>query len=71
MVGGYVKAACRACVGRRVSNNAHQALLLTCAPTISTGPCRPIVAGPYAAWMPRKSLICSDSGSLGVESRRG
>ncbi|NMI20386.1 hypothetical protein E1J24_00345 [Xanthomonas hortorum pv. pelargonii] len=26
------------------------------APTISTGPCPPTVAGPYAAWMPRKSL---------------
>ncbi|PPU21809.1 hypothetical protein XarbCFBP7610_00220 [Xanthomonas arboricola] len=25
-------------------------------PTISTGPCPPTVAGPYAAWMPRKSL---------------
>jgi hypothetical protein len=25
-------------------------------PTISTGPCLPTVAGPYAAWMPRKSL---------------
>ncbi|PPT48073.1 hypothetical protein XarjCFBP7652_11840 [Xanthomonas arboricola] len=24
--------------------------------TILTGPCRPTVAGPYAAWMPRKSL---------------
>ncbi|MBB5736867.1 hypothetical protein FHT09_002639 [Xanthomonas arboricola] len=37
-------------------NNAHQALLLPCTPTISTGPCLPTVAGPYAAWMPRKSL---------------
>ncbi|PPT22440.1 hypothetical protein XarCFBP6771_05565 [Xanthomonas arboricola] len=27
-----------------------------CAPTITTGPCPPTVAGPYAAWMPRKSL---------------
>ncbi|PPT86509.1 hypothetical protein XarzCFBP7410_00615 [Xanthomonas arboricola pv. zantedeschiae] len=27
-----------------------------CAPTIPTGPCPPTVAGPYAAWMPRKSL---------------
>ncbi|APP80678.1 hypothetical protein BJD10_14045 [Xanthomonas hortorum pv. gardneri] len=27
-----------------------------CAPTLSTGPCPPTVAGPYAAWMPRKSL---------------
>ncbi|PPT96046.1 hypothetical protein XarbCFBP7408_14430 [Xanthomonas arboricola pv. guizotiae] len=27
-----------------------------CLPTISTGPCPPTVAGPYAAWMPRKSL---------------
>ncbi|APP81818.1 hypothetical protein BI317_19560 [Xanthomonas hortorum pv. gardneri] len=26
------------------------------APTISTGACPPTVAGPYAAWMPRKSL---------------
>ncbi len=25
-------------------------------PTISTGPCPPTAAGPYAAWMPRKSL---------------
>ncbi|PPU17444.1 hypothetical protein XacyCFBP1159_08710 [Xanthomonas arboricola pv. corylina] len=25
-------------------------------PTISTGPCPPTVTGPYAAWMPRKSL---------------
>ncbi|PPT25688.1 hypothetical protein XarbCFBP7614_19335 [Xanthomonas arboricola] len=25
-------------------------------PTISTGPCPLTVAGPYAAWMPRKSL---------------
>ncbi len=30
------------------------ALLKT--PTILTGPCPPTVAGPYAAWMPRKSL---------------
>ncbi len=28
----------------------------SCVPTISTGPCRPTVAGPCAAWMPRKSL---------------
>ncbi|PPU51142.1 hypothetical protein XarbCFBP6827_05700 [Xanthomonas arboricola] len=27
-----------------------------CIPTISTGPCPLTVAGPYAAWMPRKSL---------------
>ncbi|PPU51463.1 hypothetical protein XarbCFBP6827_07570 [Xanthomonas arboricola] len=27
-----------------------------CTPTISTGPCPPTVTGPYAAWMPRKSL---------------
>ncbi|CAD7724853.1 hypothetical protein LMG31886_07770 [Xanthomonas hydrangeae] len=26
------------------------------APTISTGPCPPTAAGPYAAWMPQKSL---------------
>ncbi|PPT52603.1 hypothetical protein XarbCFBP8147_01295 [Xanthomonas arboricola] len=25
-------------------------------PTLSLGPCPPTVAGPYAAWMPRKSL---------------
>ncbi|PPU39054.1 hypothetical protein XaplCFBP3123_15755 [Xanthomonas arboricola pv. populi] len=25
-------------------------------PPISPGPCPPTVAGPYAAWMPRKSL---------------
>ncbi|PPU06445.1 hypothetical protein XarjCFBP7645_18230 [Xanthomonas arboricola] len=25
-------------------------------PTIFDGPCPPTVAGPYAAWMPRKSL---------------
>ncbi|PPU33025.1 hypothetical protein XarbCFBP7604_03270 [Xanthomonas arboricola] len=31
-------------------------MLATKPPTISTGPCRPTVAGPYAAWMPRKSL---------------
>ena len=37
-------------------NNAHHALLATKPPSISTGPCRPTVAGPYAAWMPRKSL---------------
>ncbi|MBB4595188.1 hypothetical protein FHR61_003894 [Xanthomonas arboricola] len=30
--------------------------LQTHTPTISTGPCPPTVAGPYAAWMPRKSL---------------
>ncbi|PPU39396.1 hypothetical protein XaplCFBP3123_14285 [Xanthomonas arboricola pv. populi] len=28
----------------------------TCTSTISTGPCPPTVAGPYAAWMPRKRL---------------
>ncbi|PPU51387.1 hypothetical protein XarbCFBP6827_07105 [Xanthomonas arboricola] len=27
-----------------------------CTPSISTGLCPPTVAGPYAAWMPRKSL---------------
>ncbi|PPT27404.1 hypothetical protein XarbCFBP7614_12295 [Xanthomonas arboricola] len=37
-------------------NNADQALLLLCTPTISPGPCPPTVAGPCAAWMPRKSL---------------
>ncbi|PPT22036.1 hypothetical protein XarbCFBP7629_10970 [Xanthomonas arboricola] len=30
--------------------------LLPCIPTLSTGPCPPTVAGPYAAWMPQKSL---------------
>ncbi|CAD7719726.1 hypothetical protein LMG31884_30880 [Xanthomonas hydrangeae] len=30
--------------------------LQPCTPTLSTGPCPPTVAGPYAAWMPRKSL---------------
>ncbi|PPU23309.1 hypothetical protein XarCFBP6762_19600 [Xanthomonas arboricola] len=34
----------------------HRALLALCTPTIPTGPCPPTVAGPYAAWMPRKSL---------------
>ncbi|CAH2709863.1 hypothetical protein NCPPB1935_19150 [Xanthomonas campestris pv. nigromaculans] len=28
----------------------------SCTPTFLTGPCPPTVAGPYAAWMPRKSL---------------
>ncbi|PPT62562.1 hypothetical protein XarbCFBP8150_20335 [Xanthomonas arboricola] len=32
------------------------ALSKPCTPIISTGPCPPTVAGPYAAWMPRKSL---------------
>ncbi|PPT27005.1 hypothetical protein XarbCFBP7614_13890 [Xanthomonas arboricola] len=36
--------------------SARHASFLLCTPTISTGPCPPIVAGPYAAWMPRKSL---------------
>ncbi len=31
-------------------------LLKPCTPTFSTGPCPPTVAGPYAAWMPRKRL---------------
>ncbi|PPU01878.1 hypothetical protein XarjCFBP8253_09235 [Xanthomonas arboricola pv. juglandis] len=30
--------------------------LQPCTPTISPGPCPFTVAGPYAAWMPRKSL---------------
>ncbi|QEX78955.1 hypothetical protein F6Y24_20090 [Xanthomonas arboricola pv. pruni] len=30
--------------------------LAICIPTIPTGPCPLTVAGPYAAWMPRKSL---------------
>ncbi|PPT47300.1 hypothetical protein XarbCFBP8147_18035 [Xanthomonas arboricola] len=34
----------------------HRALLAPCTPTIPTDPCPPTVAGPYAAWMPRKSL---------------
>ncbi|TVS35812.1 hypothetical protein E2P72_18615, partial [Xanthomonas perforans] len=37
----------------------------TCTATNATGPCPPTVAGPYAAWMPRKSLqgrTCSVSG---------
>ncbi|PPT42499.1 hypothetical protein XarbCFBP8132_10570 [Xanthomonas arboricola] len=41
---------------QRDPNNAHQTLLLPRTPTTSTGPCPPTVAGPYAAWMPRKSL---------------
>ncbi|MDV7248787.1 hypothetical protein R4K57_10280, partial [Xanthomonas hortorum pv. vitians] len=40
----------------RYPNNMHRALLAPCTPTLSTGPCPPTVAGPYAAWMPRKSL---------------
>ncbi|APP80044.1 hypothetical protein BI317_08185 [Xanthomonas hortorum pv. gardneri] len=31
-------------------------MLAPCTPTLSTGPCPPTAAGPYAAWMPRKSL---------------
>ncbi|PPT93534.1 hypothetical protein XaraCFBP7407_17970 [Xanthomonas arboricola pv. arracaciae] len=31
-------------------------LLALFGPTIPTGPCSPTVAGPYAAWMSRKSL---------------
>ncbi|PPT29763.1 hypothetical protein XarbCFBP7614_03650 [Xanthomonas arboricola] len=34
----------------------HRALLAPCTPTIPTGPCPSTVAGPYATWMPRKSL---------------
>ncbi|PPT18351.1 hypothetical protein XarjCFBP7652_10370 [Xanthomonas arboricola] len=30
--------------------------LQPCTPTIFDGPCPLTVAGPYAAWMPRKSL---------------
>ncbi|PPT47301.1 hypothetical protein XarbCFBP8147_18040 [Xanthomonas arboricola] len=41
---------------RRSSEQHARALLAPCTPTISTGPCPPTVAGPYAAWMPRKSL---------------
>ncbi|PUF01094.1 hypothetical protein C7T87_04600 [Xanthomonas hortorum pv. hederae] len=40
-------------------------------PTPTVSACARAGMGPYAAWMPRKSLICSESGSLGVESRRG
>ncbi|NJC30076.1 hypothetical protein GGR79_001543 [Xanthomonas arboricola] len=36
--------------------SARHASFPLCTPTISTGPCPPTVAGPYAAWMPRKSL---------------
>ncbi|QER94441.1 hypothetical protein FLG15_10200 [Xanthomonas phaseoli pv. dieffenbachiae] len=36
------------------------ALFAPSAPTISTGPSPPTVAGPYAAWMPRESFAaCS------------
>ncbi|PPV11483.1 hypothetical protein XavaCFBP5823_02590 [Xanthomonas axonopodis pv. vasculorum] len=31
-------------------------LVERCTPTNATGPCPPTVAGPYAAWMPRKRL---------------
>ncbi|QDS17590.1 hypothetical protein FPL04_19600 [Xanthomonas arboricola] len=41
---------------RRRPNNACNARFASCTPTISTGHCPPIVAGPYAAWMPRKRL---------------
>ncbi|PPT20193.1 hypothetical protein XarbCFBP7629_13905 [Xanthomonas arboricola] len=41
---------------RNYPNSAYSTSLVSCAPTISTGPCPPTVAGPYAAWMPRKSL---------------
>ncbi|PPU17389.1 hypothetical protein XacyCFBP1159_17430 [Xanthomonas arboricola pv. corylina] len=34
----------------------HYALLAPCPPAISDCPCPPTVAGPYAAWMPCKSL---------------
>ncbi|PPT29214.1 hypothetical protein XaCFBP7622_14460 [Xanthomonas arboricola] len=40
----------------RHERTTHPTPLLPCAPTISTGPCLLTVAGPYAAWMPRKSL---------------
>ncbi len=43
-------------MGAPLPNNARHALLAPCASTISMGPCPPTVAGPYAAWMPRKSL---------------
>ncbi|NIK34000.1 hypothetical protein FHY15_003172 [Xanthomonas arboricola] len=44
--------------GRRTPLRPAHAMhrLQPCTPTISTGPCPPTVAGPYAAWMPRKSL---------------
>ncbi|PPT66727.1 hypothetical protein XarbCFBP8130_02305 [Xanthomonas arboricola] len=34
----------------------NHVLLAAHTPTIPTGPCPPTVAGPYAVWMPRKSL---------------
>ncbi|PPU66878.1 hypothetical protein XpiCFBP4643_18180 [Xanthomonas pisi] len=34
----------------------NRVLLAAHTPTIPTGPCLPTVAGPYAAWMPRKRL---------------
>ncbi|PPU29019.1 hypothetical protein XarCFBP6762_00605 [Xanthomonas arboricola] len=37
-------------------DNVQVALLKPCTPPLSTGPCPPTVVGPYAAWMPRKSL---------------
>ncbi|NJC50205.1 UNVERIFIED_ORG: hypothetical protein GGR78_003507 [Xanthomonas campestris] len=39
-----------------LSRQRRHALLATCTPTISGGPCPLTVAGPYAALMPRKSL---------------
>ncbi len=45
---------------RLVIRPAHVVRIMYClqldTPTISTGPCPLTVAGPYAAWMPRKSL---------------
>ncbi|PPT39980.1 hypothetical protein XarjCFBP7653_09490 [Xanthomonas arboricola] len=45
---------------RLVIRPAHVVRIMYClqldTPTISTGPCLLTVAGPYAAWMPRKSL---------------
>ncbi|NIJ78384.1 hypothetical protein FHT08_003518 [Xanthomonas campestris] len=38
------------------SNNGASRSACNHIPTISTGPCPLTVAGPYAAWMPRKSL---------------
>ncbi|PPT53209.1 hypothetical protein XarzCFBP7410_04765 [Xanthomonas arboricola pv. zantedeschiae] len=36
--------------------NSRHASLAPHTPIISTGPCPPTVAGPYAAWVPRKRL---------------
>ncbi|PPU76081.1 hypothetical protein XcuCFBP2542_11300 [Xanthomonas cucurbitae] len=43
-------------VSARHQAGAATGSLAPCTPTISTGPCPLTVAGPYAAWMPHKSL---------------